>query len=70
MGYSDLLSKGATSTEVRSFLSGGDSTAITIRLPRNLKEAIVEAAELHGMSFSAYIRSCLMEDLAKAADAQ
>ena len=68
MGYSDLLSKGATATEVRSFLSEGDSTAITIRIPRNLKDATAEAAELHGMSFSAYIRSCLRAELSKAVE--
>lgn len=68
MGYSELLRKGATPTEVRAFLSEGDSTAITIRIPRNLKEATAEAAELHGMSFSAYIRSCLMAELSKAVE--
>lgn len=70
MGYSDLLSKGTTPTEVRSYLTEGEATAITIRLPKNLKDATAEAAWLHGMSFSAYIRSCLMEELARAADAQ
>lgn len=68
MGYSDLLSNGATATEVRSFLSEGDSTAITIRIPRNLKDATAEAAELHGMSFSAFIRSCLMTELSKVVE--
>ena len=66
MSYSELLRNGASSTEVRAFLSEGASTAITIRIPRNLKEATAEAAELHGMSFSAYIRSCLMKELSNA----
>lgn len=66
MGYSELLSKGVSTTEVRAFLSEGVSTAITIRIPRNLKDATAEAAELHGMSFSAFIRSCLMEELSRA----
>ena len=65
MGYSEMLRDGATPTEVRTFLSEGASTAITIRIPRNLKEATAEAAELHGMSFSAFIRSCLMRELAQ-----
>ena len=70
MVYSDLLRSGATPTEVRAFLTEGDSTAITIRLPKNLKDATAEAAELHGMSFSAYIRSCLMAELSRAVDDQ
>ncbi len=65
MGYIDLLNNGASSTEVRSYLSDGPSTAITIRIPANLKEATAEAAELYGMSFSAFIRGCLIEKLSK-----
>lgn len=70
MGYSDLVSQGASPTEVRSFLAEGGNTAITIRIPRNLKDATAEAAELNGMSFSAYIRSCLMRDLSELGEAR
>ena len=49
--------------EALPMLADGDQTAITIRIPKNLKEAAVEAAELKGMSFSAYIRNCLIADL-------
>lgn len=63
MTYSDLLSKGPSETEIQKYLADGDQTAITIRIPKNLKDAAVEAAELKGMSFSAYIRNCLIADL-------
>ena len=63
MKYSDLLSKNPSETEIQKYLADGDQTAITIRIPKNLTEAAVEAAELKGMSFSAYIRNCLIADL-------
>ena len=63
MKYSDLLNKKPSETDIQKFLADGDQTAITIRIPKNLKEAAVEASELKGMSFSAYIRSCLIADL-------
>lgn len=65
MKYSDLLCKSPSETEIQKYLADGDQTAITIRIPKNLKNAAVEAAELKGMSFSAYIRMCLISDLAK-----
>lgn len=63
MKYSELLNKKPTDTDIQRYLTDGDQTAITIRIPRNLKDAAVEAAELKGMSFSAYIRNCLITDL-------
>lgn len=65
MGYTDLLSRGASPADVRTFLAEGDTTAITIRIPSNLKDAAAEAASMRGMSFSAFLRGCLIEELAK-----
>lgn len=67
MKYSDLLNEGPSEVDIQRRLAGGDPVAITIRIPRNLKEAAVEAAELKGMTFSAYIRTCLINDLSKGA---
>ena len=67
MKYSDLLNKQPSETDIQKFLADGAQTAITIRIPKNLKDAAFEAAELKGMSFSAYIRNCLIADLAKGA---
>lgn len=58
MKYSDLVSSGATETELREQLVGGDMTTITMRIPRNLKEAGAEAANLRGISFTLSYVSC------------
>ena len=65
MKYGELIGQNASEFEVREFLTDGDMTAITIRIPKNLKDAAAEAAAGKGMSFSAFIRMCMMEELAK-----
>lgn len=65
MKYSDLVENGATDTEKQEFLAGGDMAAITIRVPKNLRDAGKEAAALKGVSFSAFIRMCMIEELSK-----
>lgn len=65
MRYNELIERNACEFEVREFLSSGAMTAITIRIPKNLKDAAVESAAGKGMSFSAFIRMCMMEELAK-----
>lgn len=63
MKYTDLVEGGATDTEKQEFLVDGDMTAITIRIPKNLRDAGKEAAALKGVSFSAYVRMCMLENL-------
>ena len=65
MGYSDLVEKGASRQELKEFFAGGGQTAITIRIPANLRDAFKEEAELRGMNFSAMLRMCMIEELAK-----
>lgn len=65
MKYGELIKGNVSEFEVREFLTGGEMTAITIRIPKNLKDAAVELAAGKGMSFSAFIRMCMMEELAK-----
>lgn len=65
MKYSDFSKQAASEREKQAFLIDGETTTITIRLPRNLKEAAVENAALNSMSFSSYIRGCLLRDLLK-----
>ena len=52
--YTDLLEQGS---------SEGEPTPITIRVPKNLKEAASEVARLRGVSFSAFVRNCLINEL-------
>jgi predicted HicB family RNase H-like nuclease len=47
------------------FLSEGVPTPITLRVPRNLKEAATETARLRGVSFSAFVRSCIINELSE-----
>lgn len=65
MKYGELIGRNASEFEVRKFLTDGDMTAITIRIPKNLKDAATESAAGRGMSFSAFIRMCMMEELSK-----
>ena len=51
MKYSELVDSGATSTQVMDYLSEGEPTPITLRVPRNLKDAAAETARLRGVSF-------------------
>lgn len=64
MKYSELVEGGATEAERQSFLAEGVPRPITLRVPQNLKEAAAEAARLRGVSFSAFVRTCLINELA------
>lgn len=68
MKYTDLVEQGASKTEKQAHLVGGDMTTITLRISNNLKAAGAEKASLMGISFSAYIRSCMMSDLVGGKD--
>lgn len=63
MKYTDLVEGDATETEKQEYLVDGEMIAITIRIPKNLRDAGKEAAALKGVSFSAYVRMCMLEDL-------
>lgn len=63
MKFSDLVERSASETEKREFLADGDMVAITFRIPRNLKDAAQDKARNHGTSFSAFVRSCMIQEL-------
>lgn len=65
MDYADMLRDGASPTEMREYLVGGEMTAVTIRIPRNLRDSAKKAASLRGASFSALIRECMIDELVK-----
>ncbi|MCI8676221.1 MAG: hypothetical protein HFJ63_05880 [Atopobiaceae bacterium] len=70
MTYRELVDRGADRTEIQTFLSGGDMHSTTIRIPDNLRDAAAEEAKLSGMSFSAYLRMCLMDKLSSEGSAR
>lgn len=65
MDYADMLRAGATPTEMREYLVDGEMVAVTIRVPRNLRDSAKKAASLRGTSFSALIRECMIDELVK-----
>lgn len=44
-------------------LVDGDMTTVTFRIPEKLKEAGMRAAKEKGMSFSAFVRMCMIDRL-------
>ena len=70
MTYRELVDRGADLTEIQTFLSGGYMHSTTIRIPDNLRDAAAEEAKLSGMSFSAYLRMCLMDKLSSEGSAR
>ena len=65
MGNLDLLREDASQTDIRERLVSGRPAAITIRIPKTLRDAAKEKATLKGMSFSAYVREQLFEGLTR-----
>ena len=61
--YKELIKSNPDETEIRSFLVDGDQVSVTLRIPDTLRDA--EEAALRGMSFSAFVRTCMIEELAK-----
>lgn len=61
MTFSDLCGSHMDTAGKRAFLVSGPTAATTIRIPENLKNCVAEAASLRGLSFSAYVRSCLLD---------
>lgn len=65
MKFTELVDSGASKTKPHEYLVDGEQTAITIRIPSNLKDAAAEAATLKGLSFSAFARMCMIDELVK-----
>lgn len=65
MKYADLLDGEATPSELRSFLVDSENVAVTIRIPKNMRDAAKEAAALSGTSFTSLVKTSLIEYLSK-----
>ena len=63
--YKELIKSNPDETEIRSFLVDGDQVSVTMRIAERLRVAGKEEAALRGMSFSAFVRTCMIEELAK-----
>ena len=63
--YTELVDSNASETDIRRYLVEGERVSVTMRIPDTLRDAAKEEAALRGMSFSAFIRTCMIEELAK-----
>ena len=63
--YSKLVGSKASRTEIRRHLVDGKRVPVTLRIPDTLRDAAKEEATLRGMSFSAFVRTCMIEELSK-----
>ena len=63
--YTELVDSHASETEIRRHLVEGERASMTIRIPETLRDAAKEEAALRGMSFSAFVRACMIEELSK-----
>lgn len=67
MKYIDLIEGGAQQTEIQAFLAEGEMVPVTIRIPRNLRDSAKEFAALRGVSYSAFVRMCMIQELSRKA---
>ena len=65
MAYTDLLEKNPGEAEIRQYLVDGDVVPVTMRIPANLRDSAKEIATLRGISFSAFVRTCMINELSK-----
>ena len=63
--HKQLIEPGLTETGIRSFLVDGNKVSATLRIPDMLRNVPKEETVLHGTSFSAFVRTCMIEGLAK-----
>lgn len=64
-GYKDLTKRNCDETEIRSFLVDSDRVSVTLRITDTLRDAAKQEAAPRDMRFSAFVRTCMIEELAK-----
>lgn len=65
MEYIDLVMQEVGAPNMRDFFADGNNVAVTIRIPKNLRNSAKKEAELRGTSFSSLLRECLVDELTK-----
>ncbi len=65
MKYAELVDGEAKTGELKSFLVDGENVAVTIRIPKNMRDAAKDAAALSDISFTSLVKMSLIEYLTK-----
>lgn len=60
----ELVASNASKTDIRRYSADGDQVSVVLRIPDTLRDAEEETA-FRGVSFSAFVRTCMIEELAK-----
>lgn len=61
--YADLIDGNVTKSELKTYLVGGENVAVTVRIPKNMRDIAKQAAELSGVSFTSLVKMSLIEHL-------
>ena len=61
MKYADLIDGNVTKSELKTYLV----VAVTVRIPKNMRDIAKQAAELSGVSFTSLVKMSLIEHLAE-----
>ena len=51
MNYADLIDGNITESELKACRVEGENVAVTVRIPKNMRDVAKQAAELSGVSF-------------------
>ena len=65
MRYADLIDGNVTKSELKTYLVGGENVAVTVRIPKNMRDIAKQAVELSGVSFTSLVKMSLIEHLAE-----
>jgi len=63
--YMELIEENPSETEIRSYLVDGERLSVTLCIPEVLRDAVKDEAALCDMSFSAFVRTRMIEELAE-----
>lgn len=61
--YADLIDGNVTESELKAYLVEGENVAVTVRIPKNMRDVAKQAAELTGVSFTSLVKMSLIEHL-------
>lgn len=61
----ELVASNASKTDIRRYSADGDHVSVVLHIHDALRAAAKEGASLCCMTFSAFVRTCMIEELAK-----